>query len=84
MKVLVFIEVVDEVLRAEYGQIVCWWSEQEFMNSSLARLQSEISQLRCDIQDINMIQGVDRSMIMTQLGLLKEMRRALDIQQSKC
>jgi hypothetical protein len=67
---IVFIEVVNEVLRAEYGQIVCWWSEQEFMNSSLARLQSEISQLRCDIQDINMIQGVDRSMIMTQLGLL--------------
>ena len=56
-------------MRAEYGQIGAGGAG--IHEHSLARLQSEMSQLCCDIQDINMIQAVDRSMIMTQLGLLK-------------
>jgi hypothetical protein len=70
----VFVEVVNEVLRAEFGKIGGGGSAARvgICEQLLALVQSGILQICCDIQDIKMNQGVDRSMFMKQVGILND------------
>ena len=66
----VFIEVVDEVSRAELGQIGGGGGSGaagEGICEQLLALQSRMSQICHDIHDIKMNQGVDKSMVLKQV-----------------
>ena len=69
----VFIEVVDEVSRAEFGRIGGGGGGSAVgagICEQLLALQSGMSQIHRDIHNIKMNQGVDKSMLLKQLGIL--------------
>ena len=69
----VFIEVVEELARGEFariGGVGGGGAAGAGIREQLLAVQSGISQLRRDVQDIKLNQGVDRSTVMKKLDLL--------------
>ena len=77
----VFIEVVDSEILADGNNQIAGGSG---IREMLLTLQSGVSQLRRDVQDIKLTQGVDRATILNQLQIMNKNMKRLSNQPAKC